>query len=161
MPEPNKRRVWVSQGEDRALRHLANKGHEVLERNYRTRHGEINLTVHDDKDLSSSRSSCDGGLEFGDPLKAVTSREQVKIRLMAGRYPAKKGENVATGFDEVRFDVVGILLGTGTPRSNTSRTLSEFSKSYEKAYWTCRSTVDTFPSHSGLCQFNLLKLRRA
>jgi hypothetical protein len=35
---------------------------------------------------------------------------------MAERYPAKKGENVASGFDEVRFDVVGILLGTGTPK---------------------------------------------
>ncbi len=52
-------------GEDRTLRYLANKGHEVLERDYRTRHGEIVLIVRDDKALSSSRSSCDGGWNLG------------------------------------------------------------------------------------------------
>ena len=29
------------------------------------------------------------------------------------------------------------------------------------ANWTCPGTVDTFPSRSGLCQFNLLELRGA
>ena len=30
-----------------------------------------------------------------------------------------------------------------------------------EAKWTCPGTVDTFPSRSGLCQFNLLELRGA
>ena len=38
-------------GEDLALRYLANKGYTPIERNYRTRRGEIDLVVLDEKTL--------------------------------------------------------------------------------------------------------------
>ena len=55
------------------------------------------------------------GMGFGDPLEAVTPRKRARIRLVAEQYLASKGEDFATTFDEVRFDVVGILLGAGKP----------------------------------------------
>ncbi|MBD0328260.1 MAG: YraN family protein [Pyrinomonadaceae bacterium] len=55
------------------------------------------------------------GTGFGDPLEAVTPRKRARIRLVAEQYLASKGEEFAAGFDELRFDVVGILLGAGKP----------------------------------------------
>ena len=53
------------------------------------------------------------GTGFGDPLEAVTPRKQARIRRVAELYLAEKGADVD---EEVRFDVVGILLGVGKPK---------------------------------------------
>jgi Holliday junction resolvase-like predicted endonuclease len=57
------------------------------------------------------------GTGFGDPLEAVTPRKQARIRQIAELYLAEKEGDYVAGFEEVRFDVVGILLsGAGKPR---------------------------------------------
>ena len=43
-------------------------------------------------------------------MEAVTARKQTRIRHTAEQYLAHKGEDFVATFDEVRFDVVGILL---------------------------------------------------
>ena len=45
----------------------------------------------------------------------MTPRKRARIRLTAERYLAWKGAHFADNFDEMRFDVVGILLGAGRP----------------------------------------------
>jgi putative endonuclease len=52
------------------------------------------------------------GVGFGHPLEAVTPRKQAAIRALAERYLSEKEPE----FDAARFDVVGILLGEGSPR---------------------------------------------
>ena len=47
---PNRRRIGESV-EALALRHLTQKGYTLVERNYRTRHGEIHLVVYDERSL--------------------------------------------------------------------------------------------------------------
>lgn len=109
-------------GEDLALRYLEKKGYVLVERNYQTRHGEIDLIMHD-----TGTGAAEGilvfvevklrrGMGFGDPLEAVTPKKQARVRLTAEQYLAEKGENFAVDFDEMRFDVVGILLLPGTRR---------------------------------------------
>ncbi len=99
------------------MRYLEKKGYEALERNYRTRHGEIDLIVRGEGTLVFVEVKLRRGMGFGDPLEAVTPQKQARIRLMAERYLAKKGEDFVANFDEVRFDVVGILLeGAGSPK---------------------------------------------
>ena len=104
-------------GEDLACRYLENKGYAVIERNYRTRHGEIDLILRGERTLVFAEVKLRRGTGFGDPLEAVTPKKQDKIRSMAEQYLAEKGEDFAGGFDEMRFDVVGILLlpGKGRP----------------------------------------------
>jgi len=51
------------------------------------------------------------GTGFGHPLEAVTPRKQASIRSLAQRYLLDR----RPGFDTLRFDVVGILVGGGTP----------------------------------------------
>ncbi len=48
---PNWRRVG-DRGEALALRYLSEKGYALVERNYRTRYGEIDLVVRDGKTLA-------------------------------------------------------------------------------------------------------------
>ena len=55
-------------------------------------------------------------MEYGDPLEAKTPKKQARIQLVAEQYLAERGEQFTASFDEVRFDVVGILpMGMGRP----------------------------------------------
>ena len=98
------------------MRYLAEKGYEILERNYRTRNGEIDLILRGERALVFVEVKLRKGTGFGDPLEAVTPEKQARIRLTAEQYLALMGEDFVAGFDEVRFDAVGILVpGAGRP----------------------------------------------
>ncbi len=116
MPDLSSRQTG-DRGEEIALRYLAEKGYEVLERNYRTRQGEMDLILRGERALVFVEVKLRKGTGFfGDPLEAVTPEKQARIRLTAEHYLALMGEDFVAGFDEVRFDVVGILVsGTGRP----------------------------------------------
>ena len=100
-------------GETLALRYLVGKGYEVLERNYRTRHGEIDLILRGEDVLVFVEVKARRGSGFGDPLEAVTPHKQARIRLMAEAYLAERGTDFVEEFEEIRFDAVGILVGGG------------------------------------------------
>jgi len=114
-PDQNRRKVG-DRGEALALGYLVKKGYTPVERNYRTRCGEIDLILNDGDILVFVEVKLRRGTGFGDPLEAVTSRKQARIRLIAEQYLAERGEDFAGGFDAIRFDVVGILLTrSGSP----------------------------------------------
>ena len=105
-------RLTGAWGEELALRYLKRRGYELVERNYRTRYGELDLILRQEGSLVFVEVKLRRGTGFGDPLEAVTPRKQAAIRAMAERYISEKQPD----FDEVRFDVVGIRLGEGAPR---------------------------------------------
>ena len=92
-------------GEDLALRYLIKHGYRLVERNYRTRRGEIDLILREEGTLVFVEVKLRRGTGFGDPLEAVTPRKQATLRYLAERYLADREPD----FDTVRFDVVGIL----------------------------------------------------
>jgi putative endonuclease len=98
-------------GEDIATRYLARRGYEVVERNYRTRRGEIDLVARLGDTLVFVEVKLRRGTAYGDPLEAVTPRKQRAIRLMAEEYLAERDPD----YEDLRFDVVGILLPAGGP----------------------------------------------
>lgn len=98
-------------GEALALRHLEGEGYEVLERNYRTRYGEIDLVMRRGATLVFVEVKARRGTGFGEPLEAVTPRKQEQVRLMAEQYLAEKEPGFAERFEEMRFDAVGVLVG--------------------------------------------------
>ena len=100
-------------GEAFASRHLQEKGFHVLERNYRTRYGEIDLVVRRGGTLVFVEVKSRRGTGFGEPLEAVTPRKQEQVRLMAEQYLAEKGPDFVEGFEEMRFDAVGVHIGRG------------------------------------------------
>ena len=99
-------------GEELALRYLTQQGYELVERNYRTRYGELDLILRHEDILVFVEVKLRRGVGFGDPLEAVTPRKQAAIRTLAERYLLDRQPS----FDTLRFDVVGILVGKGAPR---------------------------------------------
>ncbi len=100
-------------GEVLALGYLAGKGYELLERNYRTRRGEIDLILRCDGVLVFVEVKARRGRGFGDPLEAVTPAKQARVRRMAEAYLAEQGPEFMEEFEEIRFDAVGVLVGGG------------------------------------------------
>lgn len=106
-------RATGERGEALALRHLEGEGYEALERNYRTRYGEIDLVVRRGATLVFVEVKSRRGMGFGEPLEAVTPRKQEQVRLMAEQYLAQQEPGFAESFEEMRFDAVGVLLVEG------------------------------------------------
>lgn len=96
-------------GEDAALHYLRSRGFELVERNYRTRYGELDLVMRDGEVLVFVEVKWRAGLEYGSPVEAVDGRKRRAVRSMAEQYLADREPE----FEEVRFDVVGILSGLG------------------------------------------------
>lgn len=92
-------------GEKIALEYLIGKGYTLVERNYRTRFGEIDLILRSGNTLVFAEVKLRRGSEFGGPLEAVTPNKQARIRGLAEGYLA----DAEPEFEDVRFDVVGIL----------------------------------------------------
>lgn len=116
-------RVWGGQetlgnqrkgnrGEDVALRYLLSRGLQLVERNYRTRYGEVDLVLRQSGTLVFVEVKWRSSLDYGSPMEAVDDRKQQAIRSMAEQYLAEKEPD----FEEIRFDVVGILAGAGNAR---------------------------------------------
>lgn len=99
------RRSDGESGEDAALAFLQSLGYTLVERNYRTRYGEVDLVLRDGATLVFCEVKLRRSSSFGAPVEAVTLRKQRKLRLAAEEYLAEREPE----YDEVRFDVVGIL----------------------------------------------------
>jgi putative endonuclease len=96
-----------------AANYLVGQGYQVLEQNFRTPHGEI--------DLIASRGAClvfvevktRTSLSFGYPETALTPKKQAHVRAAAEWYLQSQ-----TGLDvDWRIDVIAIQRqrGSGTP----------------------------------------------
>lgn len=92
-------------GEDLALRYLTRRGYTLVERNYRTRYGEIDLILRQGDALVFVEVKLRRGTGFGDPVEAVTPRKQSAIRSLATQYLSDRDPD----FETLRFDVIGIL----------------------------------------------------
>jgi putative endonuclease len=87
------------------LRYLIHNGYSLVERNYRTRRGEIDLIVRKDEALVFVEVTLRRGTGFGDPLEAVTPRKQNTLRSLAKHFLYARKPH----YDTLRFDVIGIL----------------------------------------------------
>lgn len=99
------------------MRWLLAAGYELVERNYRTRYGEVDLILRDGCCLIFVEVKLRRGLAFGDPAEAVTPRKQEAIRSIAEQYIAERDP----AFEEARFDVFGILESGVEPEINHIR----------------------------------------
>ena len=87
------------------MRYLIQNGYTLVERNYRTRRGEIDLIVRKDDTLVFVEVKLRRGTGFGGPLEAVTPRKQHTLRSVAEHYLYTRSAH----YDTLRFDVIGIL----------------------------------------------------
>jgi putative endonuclease len=94
-------------GEDLASDALERRGYAILERRYRTRHGEIDIVAMDGPVLVFVEVKTRYSSRYGSPAEAVTAQKRRQVVSMAADYLARR-RPVAGG---CRFDVVTVTLG--------------------------------------------------
>ena len=97
-------------GEDLAVQYLTDKGYEILERNWRNIHKEIDIIAKDGDDLVIVEVKARQTDEYGEPDIAVTKRKQRMLIAAANAYITRKGLDV-----ETRFDIISIIYIDGNP----------------------------------------------
>lgn len=98
-------------GEDIATDFLNSKNYEIIDRNYRFGHGEIDIIAKDKEVLVFIEVKTRKNLEFGRPELAVTKNKQRQIRKIAEMYLV---ENKIADVD-CRIDVVAIMIKKNLP----------------------------------------------
>ncbi len=98
-------------GEDLAALAYEWRGFEVLDRNWRTRSGEIDLVARKDRLVVFCEVKTRRTDSFGLPVEAVDHRKQARLRRLAAQWLASR----SPGSVEVRFDVVSVIVTGGSP----------------------------------------------
>jgi putative endonuclease len=104
-------------GEQLAAEHLVRRGFQIVERNYRTRWGELDIVAFDGRTLAFCEVKTRRARTLGgSPLDAVRAPKRSQVRKMAGRWLIERTDRPYA--DRVRFDAIGVTL------DNTGRLLS-------------------------------------
>jgi putative endonuclease len=106
MPKPgNHRQVLGRWGEDTALAHLQSRGYRLVQRNYRTPYGEIDLVMQDGKAMVFVEVKTRTSTRYGQPEDAVTTLKQSHLLQAAQQFMQEHPEYE----NEWRIDVISIL----------------------------------------------------
>ena len=96
-----------ARGEQLAAEHLERRGLTVIERNYRTRFGELDLVAYDGVrlvfcEVKTRRAG------RGAPWDALGDAKQARVRAMARRWLDEKTDRPHA--PELRFDAIGVTI---------------------------------------------------
>ena len=106
---PNDRRREVgSAGEQIAAEHLSHRGFQILDRNYRTRWGELDIIACDNRQIVFCEVKCRIANRAGrDPLESIHPAKQAQVRRMAARWLIERDHPRVR---DLRFDAIGVTL---------------------------------------------------
>ena len=113
---PHGRRALGLLGEELAAAHLERLGFDVLARNMRTRHGEIDLIAFDGRTLVFAEVKTRRAMRPGagarldqDPLVALRHRQRARVRRLAVAWLSD--ESAARPIARsIRFDAIGVTV---------------------------------------------------
>src|ERR1700733_5141280 len=96
-------------GEQLAAEHLTRRGFRILERNYRTRWGELDIVAFDGQVLAfcEVKSRRSGG-SAGSAFEALGPSKQAQVRRMAGRWLTERRQRPYANV--IRFDAIGVTF---------------------------------------------------
>ncbi len=104
-----RRQQLGKRAEDLVANQLQTAGWEIVERNARTRHGELDLVALDGRTLVFIEVKAGrAGSAFGPerPVLAVDFRKQRRVRRLATAWMSE-GHDLPH-YDEIRFDAIGV-----------------------------------------------------
>lgn len=96
-----------SRGENIAVQYLQNLGFEILHRNLRLSHLEIDIVCRDARQLVFVEVKLASGDKYGHPATWIDERKQEKLRRAAQMYIERYD---ISGMD-IRFDAITITRG--------------------------------------------------
>jgi len=100
--------VW---GERRAERYLRENNIRVIETNFRSKAGEIDIIAIEEKTILFIEVKTRADLSCGLPCESVDKKKRYRISKAAWLYIAMDGkQRYLHGIDEYRFDVIEILV---------------------------------------------------
>jgi putative endonuclease len=110
--EEEPRRFLGRRGEQVAAQHLSRRGFEIVERNYRTRWGELDLVAFDGETLVFCEVKtvrlASGGVR---PFDSLHARKRAQVRRMARQWlSARAGQRFAP---RLRFDAISVTFDAG------------------------------------------------
>ena len=108
----NRQQKLGETGEALAARKLIKAGYKIIETNYRTRLGEIDIIAKEDDTIVFVEVKSRRSVHFGNPKQAVTLQKQRKISMVALYYLKATGQSTA----RARFDVVTVISNRDRPQ---------------------------------------------
>ncbi len=93
-------------GEDAAAAYLERMGFTIIERNWRTKSGEIDIIALDEETLVLLEVKTRRSVRNGTPEEAVSPTKQKRLARLARAYVASTGAQPLN----IRFDVIGIRI---------------------------------------------------
>ena len=94
-------------GEDRAAAHLERIGMHIVERNFKTKLGELDIIARDGKTLVFVEVRMRTTNAYGNAVEAVNHHKQRQVSRIASQYIKVRRPR----FETARFDVIGITAG--------------------------------------------------
>jgi putative endonuclease len=95
-------------GEDIAADFLERKGYSILNRNFRTPYGEIDLITEQGNSIVFTEVKTRASISLGPPEISITRRKADHMRSAAEFYIQEHGEQ----YDEWRIDVISVQIRT-------------------------------------------------
>jgi len=103
------RRDLGSAGEQLAVEHLERRGYHIVERNYRSRWGELDIVaLHEHTLVFCEVKTRRLAGQARTPLESVHERKRSRVRRMAGRWLAERRDRPYAA--TLRFDAIGVTF---------------------------------------------------
>lgn len=93
-------------GEEKSCRYLKNKGYKIINRNYRSKAGEVDIIAHKDDTLVFVEVKTRTSKAYGVPAEAVNHRKQERYIKTALHFINTTGNKYST----YRFDIIEVLI---------------------------------------------------
>ena len=117
----NERQQFGQASEQMVAAFLKRNGYRIIERNYRTQVGEIDIIAKQNGVLVFVEVKARRSDSYGNPKRAITPAKRRKISMAALVYLKSNG-----GVDQrARFDVVTVQSATGRPKIEVIRNAFE------------------------------------
>jgi putative endonuclease len=110
--EGDPRRRLGARGEQLAALHLEARGYQVVERNFRTRYGELDVVARDARclvfcEVKTRIVRGEPGSDVLGPFASIGRRKQRQVRAMAREW-LTQGRLEGPRPQELRFDAIGV-----------------------------------------------------
>ncbi|MFW6238444.1 MAG: YraN family protein [Halanaerobiales bacterium] len=93
-------------GENRACTYLKDTGYNLVERNFRTRWGEIDIIARREDLIAFIEVKTRKSKKYGTPVEAVNRKKQHKIKSLARSFLQQNDITCC----QVRFDIISIKI---------------------------------------------------
>lgn len=103
------RRKIGNHGEDFAVNILKDEGYQILERNFWTKHGEIDIVASKDHILHFIEVKTRTQLRYGYPAESITEDKKMRMRRAANIYMSSKKyfwKNISFDVFEVTTNII-------------------------------------------------------